>query len=231
MAQTATVRGVKRRAVGRWIVKPKSAKPEKIPFERISRDYLGIFYVAVPQWPFDVVLADPAFPDSFLRFFLNLWRATVGWQQAEATLSARDLTRRSQDASRYSQAMAAAGLIEYTPGKKGRSKSVYKILPTFGNPRIVNAFLSGLRDALNDERAEFEGDGERLSADRFAVLVKRKMDAFLKVVEKIGEGFDGNLSETDFAKDAHLSVSSLEAAHRVARKDAGEGGEWYRNAA
>jgi hypothetical protein len=212
-------------------VKPKSAKPEKIPFERISRDYLGIFYVAVPQWPFDVVLQDPAYPDSFLRFFLNLWRATVGWQQAEASLSARDLTRRSQDASRYSQAMAAAGLILYIPGKKGRSKSIYKLLPTFGDPRIVNAFLSGLRDALNDERAEFEGDGERLSAERFAGLVKRKMDAFQKVVAKIVEGFDGNLAEDDIAKDAHLSVSSLEAAHRVARKDAGEGGEWYRNAA
>lgn len=212
-------------------MKPKPAKPEKISFDRISRDYLGTFYVAVPQWPFDVVLRDPAFPDSFLRFFLNLWRATVGWQQAEATLSARDLTRRSQDASRYSQAMNAAGLIEYTPGKKGRRKSAYKILPTFGDPRIVNAFLFALRDALNDERAEFEGDGGRLSADKFASLVRRKMDAFLKVVAKIGEGFKGNLSETDFARDAHLSVSSLQAAHRVARKDAGEGGEWFRDAA
>jgi hypothetical protein len=130
--------------------------------------------------------------------------------------------------SRISTALQPALRANQNKRNNQSAKSDYRILPTFGDPRVVNAFLAALRDALDDEREEFDGSGERLSAERFADLVKRKMDEFLRVVEKIGDACVGDLEETDFAKDEHLSVKSLEVAHRVARKSANEGGEWYR---
>jgi|SRR5579883_1871393 len=207
----------------------KSTK-QRIPFDRIQRDYLGMFYVAVPQWLFDAVLTDSSYPDSFVRFILNLWRATVGWQTDSASLASRDLCRRNGDGARYAHAMHAAGLIEYKPGKKGRENSEYKLLPEFGNQTTVLAFLCALRDALSDEKERL-GTDSRLSAQGFADLVRAKMDSFLRLAEQVKAAHDSDIEEGDITTDRGLSVSSVKVARRVGSKLASEDEEWFRDAA
>lgn len=151
--------------------RPRLGNDELVPYQSPS-------WTRVPNWFFDRVLGNPDLPVGFTRFFLFVWRQTMGWSWHTATLTTRQFEQagiRDTEAARWAHAFHFAGLIDYKPADYGDARkkaSVFRLLPAIGDPEKIDVFLLAVGDVMKDSRYAPRGV---VAADIFGQRVAARM--------------------------------------------------------
>ena len=188
----------------------------QIKWDVLAKRFLPNGYTGVPNFVLDKLFV-MELPTDFVRFYLTLWRQTIGYQSDATTISMRALqefarSRNRTAVSAYIRAMEACGLISYKPSPSptngnggGQKRSEIRLLDSIGDMLKVIGFFCALRDVFANGGVPSRGD---FMPEQFAKSIQKKFDGFLMVC-RCYDGEPNDEKATKVGLDHKLSLKSI----------------------
>jgi len=197
----------------------KERKALQIDKNELFKRFLQNGYTCVPNFVMDKLFV-LELPTDFPRFFLTLWRQTIGYGSDSTTLSMRALqefarSRNRTAVSAYIKAMELCGLLAYEPSPSpsndnggGQKRSTIKLFDDIGDPLKILAFLCALRDVHAKGGVASRSD---FDPKQFAIAVSDRFARFLRMCRS----YDSDTSDEracEIGLQAKLSMETIREA-------------------